>query len=332
MDALLQVTNLAKHYLVAGGGYRRRVLTALSGVSLSVHQGETLGVVGESGSGKSTLGRCLLRLEDPTSGQVLFRGTDLTRLPAGALRRLRRHLQMVFQDPADSLNPRMTVGEAVGEPLRLHGIAGGAGARQQVVDLFDLVGLTPAHLGRYPHQLSGGQQQRVGIARALASRPEFVVLDEPTSALDVSVQAQLLNLLRGLQQRMGLGYLFISHDLSVVSYMAQRVLVMYLGRIVEEGPTNLLFAEPGHPYTRALLSAVPVNAPWERPQRIVLRGEPPSPLQPPQGCVFAPRCPWAVERCRREPQALQPLGPERRVACWRSAAGEIDWAEGWNGA
>jgi oligopeptide/dipeptide ABC transporter ATP-binding protein len=324
VDALLQVRNLTKHYVAAGWGFRRHLLPALNGVSLAVHPGETVGIVGESGSGKSTLGRCVLRLEDPTEGQVLFRGIDLARLSTVDLRRLRRRLQMVFQDPADSLNPRMTAGEAVREPLRLHQIAQGAAARERAAELFDLVGLTREHLDRYPHQLSGGQQQRVGIARALAAGPEFVVLDEPTSALDVSVQAQLLNLLKRLQRGMGLAYLFISHDLSVVGHMAQRVLVMYLGRVVEEGPTGPLFAQPAHPYTRALLSAVPVNVPWERPQRIVLRGEPPSSLRPPPGCAFAPRCPWAVERCHREPQALQPLGLERRVACWRRAAGEIE--------
>ncbi len=326
MDALLKVSDLRKSYAVSGGAFRRQTLLAVDGVSLTVRPGETLGVVGESGSGKSTLGRCLLRLEEPSGGRVLFQGTDLTALSSGRLRPLRRHLQMVFQDPADSLNPRMTAGEAVLEPIILHRLLGASAARRRVAELFEMVGLAEVHLARYPHQLSGGQQQRVAIARALASNPTFMVLDEPTSALDVSVQAQLLNLLRDLQRRLALSYLFISHDLSVVSYMAGHVAVMYLGRIVEEGPTRQLFADPRHPYTRALLSAVPVNAPWEQRERIVLRGEPPSPLGRPAGCLFASRCPWAVERCRAEPQALEVIAPGRRVACWRSAAGEIDWA------
>jgi peptide/nickel transport system ATP-binding protein len=322
---LLEARDLRKHYAVSHGWLRRASLRAVDGVSFAIGRGETLGVVGESGSGKSTLGRCLIRLEEPTAGRVLFDGTDMTALPAPRLRRLRRRFQMVFQDPYDSLNPRMTVGDAVLEPVLLHGLAAGADARGRVRERFDLVGLSASLLARYPHQLSGGQQQRAAIARALAADPELVVLDEPTSALDVSVQAQLLNLLRGLQRRLGLSYLFISHDLSVVSYIAGRVLVMYLGRVVEEGPTRALFADPKHPYTFALLSAIPVNEPWERRERIVLRAEPPSPLAAPAGCAFASRCPWAVERCRREPQSLQPVGPDRRVACWRSAAGEIDW-------
>ncbi len=297
----------------------------MDGVSLAVRPGETLGVVGESGSGKSTLGRCLLRLEEPSAGRVVFQGTNLMGLPGDRLRALRRRMQMVFQDPADSLNPRMTAGQTVMEPMGLHGLAHGAAARRRTVELFGMVGLSDAHLDRYPHQLSGGQQQRVAIARALAPQPDFIVLDEPTSALDVSIQAQLLNLLRDLQKRLGLSYLFISHDLSVVRYMANRVAVMYLGRIIEEGPTQELFADPRHPYTRALLSALPVDAPWERPERIVLRGEPPSPLNVPRGCPFAPRCPWALPPCHAESQPLQPVGPGRSAACWRSAAGEIDW-------
>jgi oligopeptide/dipeptide ABC transporter ATP-binding protein len=326
-DLLLEARDLRKHYSVPRGVFKRVPLRAVDGVSFAVERGETLGIVGESGSGKSTLGRCLLRFEEPTAGRVLFAGTDVTALAAEPLRRLRRRFQMVFQDPYDSLNPRMTVGDAVLEPIFLHGIASGAEARQRVRERFDLVGLAGSHLGRYPHQLSGGQQQPVAIARALAADPELVVLDEPTSALDVSVQAQLLNLLRALQRRLGLSYLFISHDLSVVSYIAGRVLVMYLGRVVEEGPTRALFSDPKHPYTYALLSAIQVNEPWERRERVVLRAEPPSPLAAPPGCAFAQRCPWAVERCRREPQALQPIGPGRRAACWSSAAGEITWAK-----
>ncbi|MGH2348315.1 MAG: ABC transporter ATP-binding protein [bacterium] len=325
MDALVEVIELRKHYGVSAGLFRRQNLAAVDGVSLAVLPGETLGVVGESGSGKSTLGRCLLRLEEPSAGRVVFQGTDLTVLPGGRLRALRRHMQMVFQDPADSLNPRMTAGQTVMEPVTLHGVAHGAAARRRAAALFEMVGLSGAHLDRYPHQLSGGQQQRVAIARALAPQPDFIVLDEPTSALDVSIQAQLLNLLRDLQKRLGLSYLFISHDLSVVRYMADRVAVMYLGRIIEQGPTQELFANPRHPYTRALLSAIPVDEPGEQTQRIVLRGDPPSPLNVPRGCSFAQRCPWALQRCYAEPQTLQPVEPDRLAACWRSAAGEIDW-------
>jgi oligopeptide/dipeptide ABC transporter ATP-binding protein len=325
VSALVDAVGLHKHYPVSGGLFRRQLLAAVDGVSVTIQRGETLGVVGESGSGKSTLGRCLLRLEEPSAGRVVFEGTDVTALPRAPLRHLRRRMQMVFQDPSDSLNPRMTAGEAVIEPMVLHGLAAGSAARRRAVELFGLVGLSDTHLDRYPHQLSGGQQQRVAIARALAPEPDFIVLDEPTSALDVSIQAQLLNLLRDLQARLGLSYLFISHDLSVVRYMATHVAVMYLGRVVEQGPTEAVFADPRHPYTRALLSAVPVDAPGEQPQRIVLRGEPPSPLNVPKGCVFAPRCPWARQRCYSEPQALEPLGEHRHAACWRSAAGEIDW-------
>ncbi len=324
MDILLAVRKLSKDYTVATGLFRRRPLRAVDNVSLTISSGDTLGVVGESGSGKSTLGRCLLLLEKPSSGSITFQGVDLTQVSRTRLRSLRRHMQMVFQDPADSLNPRMPVGKTVLEPLILYGIAHGAKARQRVVELFELVGLSKTHLDRYPHQLSGGQQQRVAIARALATDPQFMVLDEPTSALDVSIQAQLLNLLRHLQKRFALSYLFISHDLSVVSYMTHRVVVMYLGCVVEEGPTRLLFTSPQHPYTRALLSALPVHAPGEQRERIILRGESPSPLYRPGGCLFAPRCPWVVPRCHAEPQTLLPIGAERRVACWRSMAGEID--------
>jgi oligopeptide/dipeptide ABC transporter ATP-binding protein len=323
VERLLDVNALSKHYSVGEGLFRRRTLRALDEVSFEVGAADTLGVVGESGSGKSTLGRCLLRLEEPTGGRVMFHGTDLAHVSRAGLRGLRRYLQMVFQDPADSLNPRMTVAETILEPILLHAGAGRIRARQRLVELLQQVGLSEAHLGRYPHQLSGGQQQRIAIARALATNPEFIVLDEPTSALDVSVQAQLLRLLRDLQKRLGLSYLFISHDLSVVSYMAARVLVMYLGRVVEAAPTKALFGDPKHPYTRALLSAVPVNVPWEHRDRIELGGEPPSPLARPAGCPFASRCPWAVNRCRTEPQRLQPAGPGRHVACWRSVAGEI---------
>jgi oligopeptide/dipeptide ABC transporter ATP-binding protein len=322
--SLLAVESLSKSYRVAGGALARRELTAVDGVSLDLGAGETVGVVGESGSGKSTLARCILQLERPTAGRVGFDGHELTALAGRDLRRLRRHLQMVFQDPGASLNPRLRVGYAVAEPLRLHGLRRGeVEIRARVQELFAWVGLGAEHVERYPHQLSGGQQQRVALARALACEPRLVALDEPTSALDVSVQAALLALLRQLQTRLGLAYLFISHDLAVVSALAGRLAVMYLGRVVEAGPTAELLARPGHPYTRALVSAVPRDTPWAEPARLVVAGEPGSALRPLPGCRFAPRCPWAVERCRMEPQALQPVGPGRAAACWRAAAGEL---------
>jgi oligopeptide/dipeptide ABC transporter ATP-binding protein len=322
--SLLAVESLSKSYRVRGPGFGRRDLTAVDGVSLGLDAGETLGVVGESGSGKSTLARCILQLERPTAGRVGFDGRDLTALAGRDLRRLRRHLQMVFQDPAASLNPRLRVGYAVAEPLRLHGLrAGDARVRERVEELFGWVGLGGEHVKRYPHQLSGGQQQRVALARALACEPRLIALDEPTSALDVSVQAVLLALLRQLQARLGLAYLFISHDLAVVSALAGRLVVMYLGQVVEEGPTAELLARPRHPYTRALVSAVPRDTPWAEPARLVVTGEPAAGPRPLPGCRFTPRCPWALERCRAEPQRLQPVGPGRAAACWRAAAGEL---------
>ncbi len=322
--SLLAVGALSKEYRVAGGALARRALRAVDGVSLALGEGETLGVVGESGSGKSTLARCILQLERPTEGTVRFGGRDLTALGGGDLRGVRRFLQMVFQDPAASLNPRLRVGYAVAEPLRLHDLRMGEPAvRARAEELFRWVGLDAGHIARYPHQLSGGQQQRVAIARALACEPRLLALDEPTSALDVSVQAALLALLRNLQARLGLAYLFISHDLAVVSAMAGRVMVMYLGQVVEEGPTGALLGRPRHPYTRALISAVPRDVPWAAPARLIVAGEPGSALRLPRGCRFAPRCPWALPRCREEAQALQSVGPEHRAACWRAAAGEL---------
>jgi oligopeptide/dipeptide ABC transporter ATP-binding protein len=254
---------------------------------------------------------------------VTFDGRELTALAAGDLRRVRRLLLMIFQDPAASLNPRLRVGYTVAEPIRLHGLRSGEAAiRSRVEELFDSVGLGPEHVDRYPHQLSGGQQQRVAIARALACEPRLLALDEPTSALDVSVQAALLALLQALQRRLGLAYLFISHDLAVVSAMAQRVMVMYLGQVVEEGPTAEILGRPRHPYTQALLSAVPRDVPWANPARLVVRGEA-STVAPPVGCRFAPRCPWAVPRCSGEPQPLRPVGTDHAAACWRAVAGEL---------
>jgi oligopeptide/dipeptide ABC transporter ATP-binding protein len=264
-----------------------------------------------------------LRLEEPTSGTVRFGETALTSLGGGAMRRLRPKLQMVFQNPLGSLNPRMTVGQAVAEPLRLHDIASGGDVRKRVVDLFERVGLSRDHLGRYPHQLSGGQQQRVGIARALAPGPEVMILDEPPSALDVSVQATLINLLRNLQAELQLTQIFISHDLSVIGYLSDRVAVMYVGEIVEIGPTREIYAAPRHPYTGALISAVPSEDLLDRRLRMMLPGEVPSPIKPPPACRLAPRCPFAKERCHEEKQVLQPIGDGHLVACWRAVAGEI---------
>jgi peptide/nickel transport system ATP-binding protein len=295
-EPVLRVDELTKQYRVRVGG-RRSLLHAVDGVSLAIWPGETVALVGESGSGKSTTALCVLRLEEPTGGRVLFEGKDLTERSASELRRLRRRIQIVFQDPTESLNPRRSVGDTLREPIETHGLAEGAAARARVDELLQLVGLQPDHARRYPHQLSGGQRQRVCIARALATDPSLVVLDEPTSALDVSVQAQILNLLRELQREIDLTYLFITHDLGVVRHLADRVLVMYAGQIVEAAPTAELFERPLHPYTRALLDAVPVDTPVERRTRAVLPGEPYSALDPAPGCRFAGRCPWAAAEC-----------------------------------
>jgi oligopeptide transport system ATP-binding protein len=295
-EPLLRVDELTKQYRVRVGG-RRSLLHAVDGVSFAIWPGETVALVGESGSGKTTTALCVLRLEEPTGGRVLFEGEDLTARSASELRRLRRRIQIVFQDPTESLNPRRSVGDTLREPIETHRLAEGAAARGRVGELLELVGLQPDHARRYPHQLSGGQRQRVCIARALATDPSLVVLDEPTSALDVSVQAQILNLLRELQREIDLTYLFITHDLGVVRHLADRVLVMYAGQIVEAAPTAELFERPLHPYTRALLDAVPVDSPVERRARAVLPGEPYSALDPAPGCRFAGRCPWAAAEC-----------------------------------
>jgi oligopeptide/dipeptide ABC transporter ATP-binding protein len=295
-DPLLRVDELTKKYRVRVGG-RRSLLHAVDGVSFAIWPGETVALVGESGSGKTTTALCVLRLEEPTGGRVLFEGEDLTARRASELRRLRRRIQIVFQDPTESLNPRRSVGDTLREPIETHRLAEGAAARGRAGELLELVGLQPDHARRYPHQLSGGQRQRVCIARALATDPSLVVLDEPTSALDVSVQAQILNLLRELQREIDLTYLFITHDLGVVRHLADRVLVMYAGQIVEAAPTAELFERPLHPYTRALLDAVPVDSPVERRTRAVLPGEPYSALDPAPGCRFAGRCPWAAAEC-----------------------------------
>jgi oligopeptide transport system ATP-binding protein len=319
-ETLLEVRNLVKHFQVSGGffGGSSGIVRAVDGVSFSIRRGETLGLVGESGCGKTTTGRCILQLERPTSGEVIFEGQDLTTLDGAALRQVRRKIQVIFQDPYSSLNPRMTVGQIVAEPMKVHGLVPDVRARaERVRDLLSRVGLLPQHARRYPHELSGGQRQRVGIARALAMEPELIVCDEPVSALDVSIQAQIINLLEDLQADLGLTYLFVAHDLAVVRHISDRVAVMYLGKIVEIADRNDLYHEPLHPYTRALLSAVPIPDPTLEAtrERMVLRGEVPSALNPPSGCVFHPRCPIAVERCKHDVPELRGLRPAHEAAC-----------------
>jgi oligopeptide transport system ATP-binding protein len=326
-EPILSVRNLVKHFPVRGGGVLRRQvgeIHAVCDVSFDIGSHETLGLVGESGCGKTTTARVLLALQPATSGQVVYNGTDLTRLPRRAMQQLRRELQIVFQDPFASLDPRLPVNEIVAEPLRIHGRYGDDG-REQVAELLRLVGLRPEHGNRFPHEFSGGQRQRIGIARALALRPRVLVLDEPVSALDVSIQAGVLNLLHELQQRFGLSYLFVSHDLSVVRHVADRIAVMYLGRIVETGRAEELFAAPAHPYTQALISAIPLPDPRKERarQRITITGDVPDPADPPSGCRFRTRCPKFAEqlsdgqrrRCVEEDPALVDRGQGHPAAC-----------------
>jgi oligopeptide/dipeptide ABC transporter ATP-binding protein len=314
---LVEARDLRKEFPIRGGFVSRTVASvhAVDGVSFGVREGQTLGLVGESGCGKTTVGRTLVRLTDATGGRILYRGKDITNLRGGELRALRRKIQIVFQDPQSSLNPRMRVRDIIAEPLRFTAGKSRKEARAKVLDLLERVGLKPDHAERYPHEFSGGQRQRIGIARALATDPEFVILDEPTSALDVSVQARLLNLLRQLQDELKLTYLFISHDLSVIRYMCDEVAVMYLGRIVERAPVDDLFANPQHPYTQALLSAVPLPDPDTKAKRIILTGDVPSPVNPPQACRFHPRCPRAQAVCHEIDPPLEPKRPNHLAAC-----------------
>ena len=317
---LLEVRGLAMHFPITEGVLSRKLgdVKAVDGIDFSIARGETLGLVGESGCGKTTTGRCILRLERPTAGQILYDGQDVSRLGPRELVALRRRMQVIFQDPYSSLNPRMKVGDIIAEPIRVHGLEADAGRRKNKVrELLSVCGLDPKFVDRYPHEMSGGQRQRVGIARALALDPEFIVCDEAVSALDVSIQAQIVNLLEDLRERFRLTYLFIAHDLSVVRHLCQRVAVMYLGRIVEMADSDELFDNPLHPYTQALLSAVPIPDPRVEASRAFrpARGEVPSPINPPSGCVFHPRCPMAVDNCRKARPTLRELRPGHRVAC-----------------
>jgi len=310
---LIEVRGLQRHF-----GSKERPVRAVDGVSFAIRRGETLGLVGESGSGKSTIGRTVLRLLECTGGQVLYRGDDIGRLSNERMRRLRSKLQIIFQDPYASLNPKMRIGAVLGEALATHGLHRGDGARERrIAELLELVGLHPGHASRYPHEFSGGQRQRIGIARALAVEPEFIVADEPLSALDVSIQAQVINLLADLRERLALTMLFISHDLDVVAYLCDRVVVLYLGHVMEIAPTADLFARPLHPYTRALLAASPKPDPTVEANAVPLQGDIPSPLDPPSGCVFRTRCPLAIDACAQTLPPLLELQPGRHSACIR---------------
>jgi oligopeptide transport system ATP-binding protein len=319
-DALLEVTDLVKHFPIKSGIIVDREVgrvRAVDGVSLTLAEGETLGLVGESGCGKSTLCRAILQLTAPTSGSVRFEGEELVGKSRRQLRPIRRQMQMIFQDPYASLNPRKRVGQIIGEPMELHGLAGGREVRAKVRDLLDRVGLPPEHADRFPHEFSGGQRQRIGIARALALRPKLIIADEPVSALDVSVQAQIVNLLKDLQDEFGLSYLFVAHDLGVVRHVSDRVSVMYLGKVVESAGAADLYQQPLHPYSNALLSAVPIPDPKLNAQRerLVLEGDVPSPIDPPSGCRFHTRCPWMTDVCRDVEPELGELQPAHVAAC-----------------
>lgn len=311
---LVEVRNLVKHFPIENSD---DVVKAVDGVSFDIFSGETLGLVGESGCGKSTVGKCLLRLYEPSSGEVLFEGQNLVELPNKQMQLLRREMQIIFQDPYASLNPRLSILSTVSEPLKIHGIGSKTEQRQRTGELLSKVGLDPNYMNRYPHEFSGGQRQRIGIARALALNPKLIICDEPVSALDVSVQAQVVNLLQDLQAEFGLTYLFISHGLAVVEHISQRVAVMYLGKIVEIAEGRELYDNPLHPYTNALLSAIPVPDPKQKRERIVLRGDVPTPINPPSGCRFRTRCPWAIEDCARVVPELREIKPNHFAACIR---------------
>lgn len=319
-SALVQVSGLKKYFPITQGIIIQRKVAdvkAVDGLDFEIKRGETLGLVGESGCGKSTTGRTILQLYRPTAGQVLFEGKDLARLQGEELRKMRRNMQMIFQDPYASLNPRMTVGDIIGEPLEVHNIAKGREKKERVQELLKIVGLNPYFVNRYPHEFSGGQRQRIGVARALAVNPGFIVCDEPISALDVSIQAQIINLLEELQGKFNLTYLFIAHDLSVVRHISDRIAVMYLGKIVELTDRISLYAHPLHPYTKALLSAVPIPDPIveEKRERIILTGDVPSPVNPPSGCRFHTRCPIAIDKCKSVDPEWRDAGSEHFVAC-----------------
>ena len=317
-ESLLRAENIVKRFPIHGGLFSKEIaaVKAVQNVSFDIKKGETLGLVGESGCGKSTLGRSLIRLIEPTSGKIFFKNKDITNISGTELRELRKKMQIIFQDPYASLNPRMTIGAILEEPLIIHNLFDSPKDRHdRIIELINLVGLRPEHLSRYPHEFSGGQRQRVGIARALAVNPELIICDEPVSALDVSIQAQVINLLMELQQKLGLTYVFIAHDLKVVEHVSHRVAVMYLGQIVEMADSDELYKNPQHPYTKALLSAIPVPDPKPRAERIILTGDVPSPMNPPSGCHFNPRCPNASDFCKTDVPQLKEITRQHYVSC-----------------